>query len=917
MAVQIQLRRDVANLWSVNNPVLAVGEVGLETDTLKAKFGNGASTWLSLDYAFPGAGVSVTSAELSAAIAVVSNAISNEISVRAAEILVVSNAASNALSVANAASAGVNVVSQALSNEISNRVSADNALSTAINVVSNALSTEAAALSARVNSVNTGLSAISARSVGDVSTHGLQSVINALSNRISAGGGTGSVTSQELSVVAAGLSVRIDTASALASVADLHASTASLAATSADAHANVASAAATSVDGRVNSVNTALSGISARSVGDVSTHGLQSVVNALSNRISAAGAGSVTSNELSAAAAALSVRIDTASALASVAELHASTASLAATSVDGRVNSVVYLTVQNLDATAMSMGCPVYFFTSAYGVKKSKASPFSAFNYVAGVVAETAIAVSATGLIQRIGLITLTSAAVRGVLSATGSSFSVGVRYVVDTSVGFVKPANTNVGDDVASTLVGVAVDSRTLDIQRGDPETLAGKLVSVAVALSARIDTVSTAASAAETHASVASVAATSADGHAATASLAATSADAHAATASLAATSADAHANTVSAAAAAVDARVNSVNTALSALSVRSVGDVSTHGIQSCLNALSNRISAGGGTASVTSQEMSVEDAALSNRIGSVNTLISNISVKSTGGTSVKGLQSVVDALSSRISAVVASTNSVTSQELSVAIADLSNKISIASAAATSADAHANTVSARVVSVSAELASLIQIASAAATSVNSRVTSVNTFLDGISAKSAGNISVKGLQSVVNALSDRLSIAGAPGSVNRPSYVSAGQVICATALTDVSGLCVSVSAGGIYQLQGQVMFSCSAVTGNGFALVFPTMSAAAGQLRTPFLNPVPGLSLGYSAIAWGNFGTAGSGSTLISANFAAGAIFNLIVEGTMNVNTTGVVKVQGRCSVSSASLTIIPGSWLKVFKIR
>ena len=42
MAVQIQLRRDNASLWSVNNPVMAVGEVGLETDTLKAKIGNGA-----------------------------------------------------------------------------------------------------------------------------------------------------------------------------------------------------------------------------------------------------------------------------------------------------------------------------------------------------------------------------------------------------------------------------------------------------------------------------------------------------------------------------------------------------------------------------------------------------------------------------------------------------------------------------------------------------------------------------------------------------------------------------------------------------------------------------------------------------------------------------------------------------------
>jgi hypothetical protein len=94
----------------------------------------------------------------------------------------------------------------------------------------------------------------------------LQAVIDALSNRISAtGGGGGSVTSTELSAAAAGLSARVD------------------------------------------SVNSFLSGISARSAGGVSTHGLQSVINALSNRISAAGGGggSVTSNELSAVSAAV------------------------------------------------------------------------------------------------------------------------------------------------------------------------------------------------------------------------------------------------------------------------------------------------------------------------------------------------------------------------------------------------------------------------------------------------------------------------------------------------------------------------------------------------------------------------------------------------------------------------------------
>ena len=50
MAVQIQLRRDTASNWTGTNPVLAIGEPGVETDTLKVKVGDGATAWNSLAY---------------------------------------------------------------------------------------------------------------------------------------------------------------------------------------------------------------------------------------------------------------------------------------------------------------------------------------------------------------------------------------------------------------------------------------------------------------------------------------------------------------------------------------------------------------------------------------------------------------------------------------------------------------------------------------------------------------------------------------------------------------------------------------------------------------------------------------------------------------------------------------------------
>jgi hypothetical protein len=51
MPVQIQIRNGTAAQWTSANPVLAAGEVGIETDTRKQKFGDGTTAWNSLAYA--------------------------------------------------------------------------------------------------------------------------------------------------------------------------------------------------------------------------------------------------------------------------------------------------------------------------------------------------------------------------------------------------------------------------------------------------------------------------------------------------------------------------------------------------------------------------------------------------------------------------------------------------------------------------------------------------------------------------------------------------------------------------------------------------------------------------------------------------------------------------------------------------
>lgn len=543
-------------------------------------------------------------------------------------------------------------------------------LQSAINAVSNTISNEASARAAsvqtasaaatsvdgRIASLSAFFASLSVRSAG-VSTHGLQSILNTLSDRISAAtGGGGSVTSAEVQVASAAATsadAHANAASAAATSADAHANTvsarvvsvsaelvslvqitsaaatsadahanaasaaatsvdahvntvsarvvsvsaelvslvqiasaaatsadghantvsaravsisaelaslvqiASAAATSADGHANTASAAATSVNARVNSVNVALSAISARSAGNVSTHGLQSVIDALSNRISGVtgGAGSVTSTELS-------------------------------------VGLLGILQLRNDDGLDASAGQPVFVGASAASTFRVAAGLDTDTKEAIGMVTST-ILIGATGSIQTRGILSLTSAQWDERTGQTGG-LTTGSKYYLASTVG--QLALTPAGD--AARVVGVAI--------AGDKMLLGFNLVDDARPYISTISARAIGDNSVHGFQSVVNALSGRIDANSVVVSVTSQELSARVQTASAAATSADGHANTASAAATSVNARVNSVNTFISAISTRSVGNVSTHGLQSVLDALSNRISAGGGTASVTSAEV-----------------------------------------------------------------------------------------------------------------------------------------------------------------------------------------------------------------------------------------------------------------------------------------------------------------------
>jgi len=54
MTTRIKLRRDTAANWVSNNPILALGETGFETDTRMMKLGDGATHWNNLKYGVTG-----------------------------------------------------------------------------------------------------------------------------------------------------------------------------------------------------------------------------------------------------------------------------------------------------------------------------------------------------------------------------------------------------------------------------------------------------------------------------------------------------------------------------------------------------------------------------------------------------------------------------------------------------------------------------------------------------------------------------------------------------------------------------------------------------------------------------------------------------------------------------------------------
>jgi hypothetical protein len=152
-----------------------------------------------------------------------------------------------------------------------------------------------------------------------------------------------------------------------------------------------------------------------------------------------------------------------------------------------------------------------------------------------------------------------------------------------------------------------------------------------------------------------------------------------------------------------------------------------------------------------------------------------------------------------------------------------------------------------------------------------------------------------------------------------RSRVVTNIQVISATTMTDISGLSVSVSAGGTYQLMAQVNYTVStAAAPVRFGLTFPAMVAGAGDIQgyISLFQGGDGYSTSRSHQAPFSMSTA-SGSIVYSAPGGTSAIvFPMFYRASFTASVGGVLQLQGFGSSTTGAIHIQRGSFVRLFQL-
>jgi len=146
---------------------------------------------------------------------------------------------------------------------------------------------------------------------------------------------------------------------------------------------------------------------------------------------------------------------------------------------------------------------------------------------------------------------------------------------------------------------------------------------------------------------------------------------------------------------------------------------------------------------------------------------------------------------------------------------------------------------------------------------------------------------------------------------------------VSASVLSTISGLSISAGAGGVYQIEAQLLFACNTAVNTGFGISFPAAAAATGRFWgfTSVGMDMRGtsalLSGTLSGQAIGVHDEAGSNSIIISLG-AIGSLTSTFrrveYQGLIVISTAGSIQMKAFCQ--GGIVKIRAGSYVRAYKI-
>jgi hypothetical protein len=177
-------------------------------------------------------------------------------------------------------------------------------------------------------------------------------------------------------------------------------------------------------------------------------------------------------------------------------------------------------------------------------------------------------------------------------------------------------------------------------------------------------------------------------------------------------------------------------------------------------------------------------------------------------------------------------------------------------------------------------------------------------------------------LSALVSELSNQVSmVVSVPAAETTKSrwtrrVLAAAATVSASAMADISGLSISVTAGGIYRLEAMVLINRVAGTVGGYGLTFPAMTTVRGQLWAPGSVVNAGLPTASIQMVGQPFGEAASGSILLSVISMANVSLHYQVLAVLHPSATGVVQMQLKAAGGASATTVKIGSYIEVERI-